>query len=304
MNITKYFMKLALIAGAVFTFSMQAQAMTCVNYEDDITNGSGLALIAQEEGITYGTLYGLRDGESIQNVLDTCNDSPANPVTIILFPGSYDSFSMINNDRLKRYINIIGTEKKDVTVTDNSGQYDHPAAEIYTDGIIKNVTFISTLKDIKSSSSQTPAYAVHLDYGQVDITFDNCDFIAYNAPALGIGLVEGTTVTLKNCLMKLYTDTDTDVSFGYINALYCHTSDYFSNTSNQRLELYNCTVDALSSNGFAMVLQEINDNQGVLKSVDSNYKSIHRNGIDFGGFEIDKDSTGNNVSALNLKVEG
>lgn|GEM_PF-6146321 len=291
--------KFAALAGMVLTFGIQSQAMTCINYGADITDDSGLTNIAQENGITKGTLYGLNGGESIQDVINTCYDTPDNPVTIILGAGDYDSFSMINATKAKRYINIIGSDKKEVTITDDSGRYDSPAAEIYTDGIIKNIKFVSTLKNLTESTDSLPAYAVHLDYGQVVTEFDNCDFIAYNAPAVGIGLTDGTKITFKDCLMKLFLDSHTETMFECINALYCHTSQFENNASNQFLELYNCTIDAQSSNGFAMVLQELNGNNATLVSVDSNYLSVYKNPIVFGGFKIAEQSAGNNVDVLN-----
>ena len=203
------------------------------------------------------------DYEDIQTALENCNDSAENPVTFLIMPGVYDRFStvrtldnMVNgpaNVSRQRYVSFIGANKKDCIIRSDLGEYYMPAAEIRTNGIIKNLTFISTHDDPpalseRSSTKKAKAYSVHSDFGTEDALFEDCVFISYQAPAVGIGLYQDKKIEFRRCdfynLSDSYTeqpDNDWRNNYTYTanyGAIYAHGN--MSVVTNQRITLDNC----------------------------------------------------------------
>ena len=132
---------------------------------------------------------GLGDYDNIQDAIDNCNDSENNHITIFVRSGTYPRFSMTDANNVNRYISIIGENRADCIVQDNSGNYSTPPAEIRTDGMIKNLTFIATHTEnptLEGLSSYS--YALHMDFGGCHTIFENCRFISYQQAAVGIGV--------------------------------------------------------------------------------------------------------------------
>ena len=174
--------------------------------------------------------YVLKNGESIQNVLNTCHDTADNHVTIYLEDGEYSPFSMIKPVSRERYVDICGINAGKVKVVSHSGRYTEPAAEIRTNGTISNIIFINridkskySIEDIKNSGERA-GYAVHADYGKMNVKFLNCKMVSGQNVALGMGLSKDSEVDIENC--ELINDTKSNpFGDGYykLGSFYCHT---------------------------------------------------------------------------------
>lgn len=149
-----------------------------------------------------------------------------------------------------RNISIIGDDPALCVVLSDEGAYYSPAVEPLCNGVIKNMTFISTHENQDTSATQG-GYAAHIDCAPADnagykMRFVNCVFKSDNAPAVGIGLHENTNLSFDHC--EFYgTATETYSPFtGYRNlathgSFFAHTSSD-ANVENQRLTLDSCKV--------------------------------------------------------------
>lgn len=197
------------------------------------------------------------DYTQISHALSSINDSDTNRITIIVNPGTYERFSMVDNMAEVRYVSIIGVNKKECIILDNTGEYATPPAEISTVGVIENLTFIATHDDFASDqeyydylatlsgANVVGSYAVHSDgynYEQ-DVEFNNCVFISYNTAALGIGFHENETIKFKNCLAETRAPLATNAP-----AITAHSKAGGGTALNQRLILDGCKVRAINTN--------------------------------------------------------
>lgn len=197
----------------------------------------------------------------IQDALDIItDDSPENHYIFELMPGVYEKFDMTKKPGL-RYISIIGKNKHDCIVRDDSGQYYNAPALVFTNGLIKNITFIATHDNPPDmddrENEKHKSYAVHMDCGTQDVLYEDCVFISYQAPAVGIGCWQDVKYHFKNCEMYSYAPPfdgidhkdDYKTNFSYLTnygALFIH-SNTSNNITGQRLILDNCRM--YSQNG-------------------------------------------------------
>lgn len=271
------------------------------------------------------------DYTNIQDAIDNCNDSVVNPITILIYPGTYSRFSMIqtkayineisgahlNKNSVARNISLIGINKHDCIIKDDSGEYYTPPAEIRTNGLIKNLTFIATHDNppaIKENAKHK-SYAIHLDYGVENLTIEDCICISYQAPAIGIGLHQGETIKLKNCDLYSYAPvfdgidhvTDYETNYSYLTnygAVFCHSASA-DNVSVQNFIMDNCRL--ISQDG----------DKGLWLSVAGNFVNCEMDVTSYntmaysrkiGGVKVSRDnrititgdSFGNNDSLLNV----
>lgn len=195
------------------------------------------------------------DYSNLQDAIENCNDSAANPVTIRLMPKAtpYARFSMVEKDGAeipgfpKRYISIIGTDPYRCVVQDDTGNYHTPPAEVRTDGVIYGIGFIATHDNPTPDDcgSNHKSYAMHIDFGACDLKLEWCRFISYQAPGIGMGLAQDMKVKIKNCDIESYATADYGglVNFG---GLFVHSQDA-ADITGQILILDNCRV--FSQNG-------------------------------------------------------
>lgn len=258
---------------------------------------------------------GSGDFNRLQSAIDFAPDSEDNPVTIVIHNGTYDRFSMVGfplfidrnytvlSANRKRYISLIGTDKNNCIIRDDIGDYRTPPAEIRTYGIVKNLTFIATHDnsaghDFPASEVRRRSYAIHMDFGEQDVAFEDCIMISHQAPAIGIGMYEGKHVTFKNCEMYSYANND----FGDLRdhgAVYCHSNPN-DGITDQKISFFNCYMWSKYSNRGGAWIQKISDSECVLKSVNSVYYSeatVTRATNE--GFELDVTSFGNNEPSFN-----
>lgn len=279
-----------IIASTFLTFASFAKSYESI--EPQVTNILNMNISDQEKFIylqalpnTYCVMPGTAFSD-IQTVLNTCNDSADNKVNIVVFPGTYNKFSMVKPVNRDRYINIIGVDKDTTIIKDDTGLYETPAAEIRTIGKIANLQFITTHNNININqyANSKGGYAVHSDYGYVNMEFINCSFKSYQAPALGIGLYPDSSIKFDECDIERVI-TDNFGNMDGLGALYCHTSMISQNYPNQNLVFNNCSVKNTKTTETVIVLQKLNNNIGNFKYLNCNFSKDDITNL---GFNISK----------------
>lgn len=239
---------------------------------------------------------GYGDYKSIQEAIENCNDSPINPITIMVRPGKYEKFSMVQtgdtvnditasanwpNTYPMRYISIVGQNRDQTIVQDDSGEYYTPPAEIMTRGTIANITFISTHDNPPVSPNRPYSYAVHLDfvptghpitsgspsasYVSENVRFENCKFISAQNAAVGIGLHQDEIIEFVGCEFVSTTPTTGSYSsFLSYGAALVHNYLHANGITGQRIVFDNCLIHSESSS-HATVLNFANDTGDTLE---------------------------------------
>lgn len=252
--------------------------------------------------------------ETIQEAIDNANDSESNPVTIIVFPGIYEPFSMVgfpfvtgnNTNNKLRYLSIIGIDRFRTFIIDHVGDYRRPPAEIRTRGYIANLQFItdhtatSDDSDWDESEVKRRAYAIHMDFGHGQkVVIKNCIIKSAHAPAIGIGLYQDDSITIDDC--ELYSTADN--SFGGMRdygALYCHSCNV-ANITNQYINIKNSMIESQSSKKGGAFFQLLQNGKAYLRSINTMYYSfdIDSPKATNSGFVLQPQSYGNNFDEFN-----
>lgn len=195
------------------------------------------------------------------NVLDTAE----NHWTIIVYPGTYPRFTTKHarwNAYSTRYISIIGIDKSQCIVKDDSGEYNTPPAETRLYGELKNLQFIATHDNppdvAERENAKHKAYAVHMDMGTQKLLVEDCVFTSYQAPAVGIGIWKDSEIKFKNCefysLGDEYTEGTDDYKTNYTyltnhGAFFAHANmSESSGGGSAKLILENCKAYSKSGN--------------------------------------------------------
>lgn len=255
----------------------------------------GVITVAKENG----------DFDNIQSAIDNAGDNTDNPVTILIYPGVYSKFTVIGG----RNISLIGIDKHKCIVRDDYGKYDDPPAEIQVNGLIKNLTFISTHDlDTKTNVDSLRSYAVHCDYeGEGTVEFEDCIMICKQNAAFGSGLHNNATIKLTRC--ELYSETPTESTMTTNGSLFCHSNTNTS-TVNQNLIVKDCIIK--SKNSYAVYINEVGSGSTMKTTFINNMiwsdelkksnQAIHvdtpTTGIS-GNITLTEESYGNNIDLLN-----
>lgn len=211
--------------------------------------------------------YDWCDYANVQQALyGITDDSASKPYIIHVCPGTYPRFTMkytAPNVRAEsaRYISIIGENPDNTIFFDNKGSYMISPCDIFTNGIIENITF-SVITDSEhytpdTLNVQTSGYAMHTDFGKYRTQFINCIFRCNVGPGVGAGLFEDSLLQFDNCRFESLCDG----SFGEHaqtgqGAIFVHTFSSSSKAVNQVLRINNSiAVAPYQSNGarFAVI---------------------------------------------------
>ncbi len=242
------------------------------------------------------------DFTNVQDAINSINDdSEIKPYTIMVGQGVFPRFSMRSSvtgiDRM-RYISIIGTNKYSSIIRDNTGHYVTGSCDIWNKGTIENLTVEVSHKN-DTSEERRKAYALHFDFGQCDAEVRNCILISHQAPAVGIGLYQDTTIKFKDC--ELYnlcpSDYGTMVDYG---AIFCH-SQSAENITNQNIKLENCKVVSQNGDKSAWFSKIGTGGEMIVESINTMYYS-HKEGIGakvINNAKLSPYSYGNNASNMN-----
>lgn len=277
--------------------------------------------------LTETTPYILRVGDGmpyteIQEALDDISDN-TKTYLIVVYPRAtpYKRFSMIRKltdvypweGTTVRNISIVGTDKAHCIVKETTGEYSNPPCEAICNGVIRNLTFIST-HDTPITNPAKGGYACHIDSRTLNdvgynMTFDNCDFISYQAPAVGIGLHKNCTLKFKGCEFYNLGSVDYQPNTDYKNlvdygGIFAHTSS-LSTATNQKLIFDNCRVTSTANKGL-WVAKAGEYNPATADFTITAYNNIinmlnggKRAHVD-SVLTIDTSSFGNNASVLNV----
>lgn len=197
--------------------------------------------------------------DNVQSAINSItDDSETNPYIIYVKTGTYEPFTMVYTDNTRttrygraRWISVIGLGcMNDVIFFDNRGNYKFSPCEIYTNGVIKNITFIDKTdsENHTQENGRTFAYAVHSDFGTCKVRFENCYMYSNAGPAVGVGTWEDETIEFYNCRFE----SDCDGTFGDVGqgAFFCHTATDGNDRKNQALRIHHCIAIApLQANG-------------------------------------------------------
>ena len=176
--------------------------------------------------------------KEIQDCIDNLDDSPENPITIIVCPRStpYAPFTMVRdgfnapypwanvapNGVPPRNVSIIGIDKLHTIIQCDSGDYNYPCAEILTNGVIENLTFVMT-NDSQTSTAVRGGYCIHIDCRTLNdvgykMAIRNCDFLNDSNACLGIGLHKNCTLEIDGCNFRTTLKESYAPHDGYSNA--------------------------------------------------------------------------------------
>lgn len=243
---TRVYFQLSKDADA--TLQMIQQSLVCVYAQrqyDVIVDQSGKG--------DYDNLY-----DAIVNVDDTIRH-----ITIYVRNGTYIMPRQTVRDYTKRAyrnISIIGEDKNNVIIRNDTGIYNN-AEDNYVDDAplklsgnvtLKNLTVVCTHKDTPSDTDlNIGAYCLHLDNdcnkGSV-FEIDNCDFHNEQFACIGMGLRDGLTVRIRNS--RFYSDVlETFKHDGWAGAIIVH--DGWAG-GEQKLELFNNYIVATSDVAVAL----------------------------------------------------
>lgn len=243
------------------------------------------------------------DFTNIQDAINSItDDSEDNPYTIYVGQGTFPRFSMrssVTGISRMRYISIIGLNKYSSIIKDTTGNYVTGSCDIWTKGIIENLTIEMSHENEVWESDTRKAYALHFDFGQCDTEVRNCILISHQAPAVGIGMYQDTTIKFKDCELYSYTTKDYGKLVDY-GAIFSH-SNTDNDITNQNIILENCKVVSQNGDKSAWFSKLGNGGEMIVESINTMYYS-HKEGI---GAKVINNATlspysyGNNVSNLN-----
>lgn len=239
--------------------------------------------------------------KTINEALSSVNDSAENPITILVMPGVYKEVVNVYGNR---HISIIGVNKKDCIIRNDTGKYLDTPLRIEGECYIANLTIISTHDENTDPVDSLRAYAVHPDdWGEGTAEFNNCVMISYQNAAFGCGLHTNQTVKLINC--ELYSYTPNESSMTGNGALFCHDGE---NGTNQHLIVKGCIIKSINSysmylNGHYKTEMDASFYNNMFFSNELKKDSMHFDeGVDggiSGRIKITEDSYGNNIDDLN-----
>lgn len=230
----------------------------CVSATYHLTTSYGIEKIDRNLKYNIIKIGNYEYFKDIQSALDFyIDDSEDNQYLFEIMPGTYRRFDMTTLGRV-RYINMVGKCKKTCVIRDDTGEYQN-APLVYTNGMIKNLTFLATHDSPPENpeNAKHKSYAVHMDCGTQNVRYEDCYFESHQAPAVGIGCYQDAKYHFVNCEMHSFApewdgidhQTDYANNYSYLSnygGLFCH-SNIDNGKTNQRIILDNCRI--YSTNG-------------------------------------------------------
>ena len=195
-------------------------------------------------------------------------DSASNPITLIVYPGSYETPTLAYSDFFatwlqKRYLSIIGTDKVNCILRNDKGYYnasssgenlgDNSVIKINGNVYIANLTLISTDDENESESSLLyhNSYCLHTDIDANEnsiLEIHNCRLINDHAPCIGFGIPKNCTLKLTDCELESTFFDPNVVNGGAV--IYGHDRHGSTVQIEEHLVVKNCIIR--SSNGHAV----------------------------------------------------
>lgn len=276
----------------------------------DAKKGKSIRIVAKTGG-DYNTIMG---------AVDAGGDTPIDPITIQVFPGTYKESVYIKQwSRL----NLVGTNRKDCIIRQDHGEYANAPLETAGERYIANLTFISTHDDNPTLNlTLQKNYAFHGDKssgGDGATLIENCRFESYQNASVGLGVYNNQKFIFKNC--EFYSKINYDSPQANVGTFYAHNS-IANGATNGELVFDNCEFfmdNDRDGYGYACYINDANLTNGDGLGNSLNVKFInctlkrniggHVNTIRVdnsssinnlsGSITLDKSSNGNNISILN-----
>lgn len=254
---------------------------------------------------------------TIGAAISAAQDTPTNPVLILIHPGVYKEHNSLSNTR-----NLIfrGVDRDTCIVKNCDGLYANAPFSVGGNNkcVIENLTIISDYTEnpnfetnMANGTYAASAYTIHIDKeppNAVDnfkVTIRNCILINNQTAVLGIGLHQNETVKIVDC--ELIKEVNSTLWSGDISgnsqhgALYMHPNTT-AGVTNQNLIVDNSIIK--TNRGAASRMFNAASNAGTLVSY---YRIFFKsdnldtfNLVENGTVPVSADSYGNNASNVNV----
>ena len=246
------------LSGNTFT---QTQSLTNLQLyaEIEIT-----ALTGNVGNVLEVSKKGDKDFKTINEALNFAYsiESRENPITILVYPSVYKEVCNVGGNH---FVSIVGINKNDCIIRDDSGVYNNVPIRICGNAYIANLTIIATHND--DSTYETKArnpesfddtngsYALHIDDLHANDNYDyltvveNCYLYSEQNAAIGIGMQKNMTLKVINCeCVKKVSDAIYNHSVlrtGKFGAVFFHNvslNQYGGNSGYQKFIMDNCRL--------------------------------------------------------------
>lgn len=262
--------------------------------------------VAREKSLIVVSKKGDGDYMGIQEAINNAQDSSANPVVILIYPGIYEERPYITPDR---YISLIGLDKTTTIILDKSGNHATGGVRFEGTGYMKNITCIQTCEEAEDLN-KAQAYALHID--NVDglggnSTFEDCVFKSRGSAGVGIGLQQDQTIRFKNC--EFYSTAPKSSGASSCGSFIIHSSNRRADVTGQKLIMENCYGHSLYTSALEILDLGTGNHQMDVTFINNNFwceetetkvsLTEKTTGNLSGVINLTKRSYGNNIPILN-----
>lgn len=225
-------------------------------------NNVGYTVSVGKIGCDYTTI-----NAALYNIIDNID----NPITILLYPGTYiESVNLCG-----RYISIVGVNKETCIIKTFTNDYWNPPIDMACNNNLFNLTIIADDDGVTTPTlgvGNMPAYGIHFDISsryenqgikvQGRATVQNCRIISKHQHAVALGLWTNQYLEFINC--EMYSPAT--------SAFRAHNY-YPAGGTNQKLLLRDCQI--WNEGSFSpCVLQDPNNNNGGHDNTDTVFTFI------------------------------
>lgn len=255
-----------------------------------------------------------QDGSGDYTSIQAAVDDSRSGFTIRIQPGTY-------REQISTWevpdLHLIGTDRDQCILIDSSGAYSTPTLEMGS-GVVRNLTIIEDHEDAGTDADEFEdqrSYSLHADHWESMIgrtlLIENCTLRNTRRAAIGAGLYQGTTITVRGCDIwsgapKLAGDRNRGAIYFHNKQTHPH---YTEDVTDQHLILERNTVRCDDDIVFTLTdagegtVRSTMDVLCVDNTFDAGSKRQGRALIGGTGFTADvtlhPDSRGNNLAALN-----
>ena len=153
---------------------------------------------------------------------------------ILVMPGIYENEAVV---AWGKTVHIVGVSQESCIIKNATGTYSTPPIEMGA-GSLENLTVIAE-EGTSTDPNGWGNYAVHVEdnnlFGKT-LSIDNCNLISYNAPAVGIGLRGGSTVSIERSNLIGKTAKG--------GALFFHDAASSNYTGTQNINVIDCDMQS------------------------------------------------------------
>lgn len=265
---------------------------------------------------------GDKDFQTINEALNFAYsiESRENPITILVYPSVYKEVCNVGGNH---FVSIVGINKNDCIIRDDSGVYNNAPIRICGNAYIANLTIIATHNDDNTYETKTRnpesfddtngSYALHIDDLHANDNYDyltvveNCYLYSEQNAAIGIGMQKNMTLKVINCeCVKKVSDAiynHTVLRTGKFGAIFFHNvslNQYGGNSGYQKFIMDNCRLKV--NKGVCFNTENLGSGgtitfyNNILYSDELGKTNVYSNVIPN---SLTEDSFGNNINDMN-----